>query len=90
MAERPCKFWWVIVNGWQRDNRVQLIHGTSHDYELPAIGRPPDRPMLEKIAVEEHFDVLSGRPPRPDEDLAEPWCGRWTTTPAWMGIVGSV
>ena len=30
-------------------------------YELPAIGRPPDRPMLEKIAVEEHFDVLSAR-----------------------------
>ena len=27
-------------------------------YELPAIGRPPDGPPLEKIAVEEHFDAL--------------------------------
>jgi 2,3-dihydroxybenzoate decarboxylase len=28
-------------------------------YELPAIGKPPDPPALEKIAVEEHFDVFS-------------------------------
>ena len=28
-------------------------------YELPAIGKPSDPPMLEKIAVEEHFDVLT-------------------------------
>jgi hypothetical protein len=38
-------------------------------YELPAIGKPPDRPPLEKIAVEEHFDVLgaaSGRRGSPD------------------------
>jgi 2,3-dihydroxybenzoate decarboxylase len=27
-------------------------------YELPAIGKPPDRPPLDKIAVEEHVDVL--------------------------------
>ena len=27
-------------------------------YELPAIGKPPDSPPLEKIAVEEHFDAL--------------------------------
>ena len=27
-------------------------------YELPAIGRPPAAPPLEKIAVEEHFSVL--------------------------------
>ena len=27
-------------------------------YELPAIGKPPDRPRLEKIAVEEHFNFL--------------------------------
>jgi 2,3-dihydroxybenzoate decarboxylase len=27
-------------------------------YELPAIGKPPDGPPLEKIAVEEHFSYL--------------------------------
>jgi 2,3-dihydroxybenzoate decarboxylase len=26
-------------------------------YDLPAIGRPPEAPMLRKIAVEEHFDL---------------------------------
>ena len=28
-------------------------------YELPMVGKPPDRPMLPKIAVEEHFNYLS-------------------------------
>ena len=40
-------------------------------YELPAIGRPPDRPMLEKIAVEEHFDVLSAKMPRHLETIED-------------------
>ncbi len=31
-------------------------------YSLPAIGRPPARPMLPKVAVEEHFNVLTARP----------------------------
>jgi predicted TIM-barrel fold metal-dependent hydrolase len=30
-------------------------------YELPAIGRPPEAPALEKIAVEEHFSVLEAK-----------------------------
>src|SRR5687768_5418032 len=41
-------------------------------YELPAIGRPPDGPPLEKIAVEEHFDALgsgAGRADAENEDL---------------------
>ena len=41
-------------------------------YELPAIGRPPDGPPLEKIAVEEHFDALgsgAGRVDAENEDL---------------------
>ena len=41
-------------------------------YELPAIGRPPDGPPLEKIAVEEHFDALGSGARRADaenEDL---------------------
>lgn len=29
-------------------------------YDLPAIGRPPGQPPLEKIAVEEHFRLLPG------------------------------
>jgi predicted TIM-barrel fold metal-dependent hydrolase len=41
-------------------------------YELPAIGKPPDGPPLEKIAVEEHFDALGSATERIDaanEDL---------------------
>jgi 2,3-dihydroxybenzoate decarboxylase len=30
--------------------------------DLPAIGRPPQRPRLPKIAVEEHFNYLPARP----------------------------
>ncbi len=35
----------------------QAKDGTHH--ELPAVGRPPAPPMLEKIAVEEHFNFLT-------------------------------
>ena len=41
-------------------------------YELRAIGKPPDGPPLEKIAVEEHFDALGSVTQRIDaakEDL---------------------
>lgn len=39
-------------------------------YELPAIGKPPDGPPLEKIAIEEHFDALgSSRADGKSEDL---------------------
>jgi predicted TIM-barrel fold metal-dependent hydrolase len=31
-------------------------------YTLPAIGKPPEPPVLEKIAVEEHFNVLTATP----------------------------
>src|SRR5262245_61720614 len=31
-------------------------------YELPAIGKPPAAPALEKIAVEEHFNFLTAAP----------------------------
>ena len=27
-------------------------------YELPAIGKPPDPPPIDKIAVEEHVEIL--------------------------------
>jgi 2,3-dihydroxybenzoate decarboxylase len=42
-------------------------------YQLPATGKPPEGPPLEKIAVEEHFDVLgagtNARRAGADEDL---------------------
>lgn len=31
-------------------------------YTLPAIGAPPSRPLLPKVAVEEHFNVLAAGP----------------------------
>ena len=31
-------------------------------YTLPAIGAPPPRPLLPKVAVEEHFNVLAAAP----------------------------
>lgn len=37
--------------------RDEAPRGTG--YRLPAIGRPPAPPMLEKIAVEEHFNLLT-------------------------------
>jgi 2,3-dihydroxybenzoate decarboxylase len=40
-------------------------------YTLPAIGAPPPRPLLPKVAVEEHFNVLQAAPGAAQEvDLA--------------------
>lgn len=36
-------------------------------YELPAIGRPPTRPALPKVAVEEHFNYLTATPGSADQ-----------------------
>jgi 2,3-dihydroxybenzoate decarboxylase len=32
------------------------------NYDLPAIGKPPARPRLPKVAIEEHFNYLTARP----------------------------
>ncbi len=41
-------------------------------YQLPAIGRPKARPPLPKVAVEEHFNLLTAAPGGPDtEDLSK-------------------
>ncbi|HEY9463369.1 MAG TPA: amidohydrolase family protein [Vicinamibacterales bacterium] len=40
-------------------------------YELPAIGKPPDGPPLEKIVVEEHFDALGTGAQRVDAASAD-------------------
>lgn len=72
-------------------------------YQLPAIGKPPDRPPLEKIAVEEHFDVLGSSTAR-DVDAALGAAARSAQAAGedlqtlvramdydagWMGLVGS-
>ncbi len=57
-------------------------------YTLPAIGQPPAGPPLPKIAVEEHFNVLTARP----EDGNQTDLARLVTAmgydPAWMALVG--
>src|SRR5687767_13093514 len=61
-------------------------------YELPAIGKPPDGPRLEKIAIEEHFDVLGGigtgaRSAKTDEDL-QSLVKAMDYSATWMDTVG--
>jgi 2,3-dihydroxybenzoate decarboxylase len=58
-------------------------------YELPAIGKPPDPPSLEKIAVEEHFDVLGTLAAgKTDEDLTT-LVRAMDYNAGWMDIVGA-
>ena len=61
-------------------------------YELSAIGKPPDGPPLEKIAVEEHFDVLGAigtgaRSAKTDEDL-QSLVKAMDYNANWMDMVG--
>ena len=56
-------------------------------YELPAIGKPAERPILEKIAVEEHFDVLAAASTS-DEDL-QSLVRAMDYNARWMGLVGA-
>jgi predicted TIM-barrel fold metal-dependent hydrolase len=60
-------------------------------YQLPATGKPPEAPPLEKIAVEEHFDVLGAatdaRRAGADEDL-QSLVKAMDYNANWMDIVG--
>ena len=56
-------------------------------YELPAIGGPPDGPTLEKIAVEEHFDVLSARDTATAGDDLQSLVRAMDYDSGWMGRV---
>lgn len=60
-------------------------------YQLPAKGKPPDGPLLEKIAVEEHFDVLGAadhaRRAGEDADL-QSLVKAMDYNATWMDIVG--
>jgi predicted TIM-barrel fold metal-dependent hydrolase len=59
-------------------------------YALPAIGKPPDGPSLEKIAIEEHFDVLGASTAgatAANEDL-QSLVKAMDYNADWMGMVG--
>jgi 2,3-dihydroxybenzoate decarboxylase len=64
-----------------------VISSSIGTYDLPAIGKPADPPMLEKIAVEEHFDVLTAAASS-DEDL-QTLVRAMDYNARWMGIVGT-
>ena len=57
-------------------------------YQLPAVGTPPDRSLIDKIAVEEHIDVLGSLTRDTDEDL-QSLVKAMDYDAGWMGIVGS-
>lgn len=58
------------------------------DDHLPAIGRPPTRPPLPKVAVEEHFNYLTAKPGHEaDIDLAR-LVKSMDYNEAWSAIVG--
>lgn len=57
-------------------------------YDLPAIGKPPDPPPLEKIAVEEHFNFLTAAAPTASANL-DTLVRAMDYSPAWMDLVGA-
>ena len=56
-------------------------------YDLPAIGRPPDGPPLDKVAVEEHFNFLAAAPGSPNSDL-QSLVRSMDYDTAWLRLVG--
>jgi hypothetical protein len=58
------------------------------DDDLPAIGAPPPRPRLPKIAVEEHFNFLTAKPgDRAHADLTS-LVKSMDYDQAWSALVG--
>jgi 2,3-dihydroxybenzoate decarboxylase len=57
-------------------------------YQLPAVGTPPVRTLIGKIAVEEHVDVLGALARDRDEDL-QTLVKAMDYDAGWMNIVGS-
>src|SRR5262245_12023983 len=60
-------------------------------YKLPAIGKPPDPPPLDKIAIEEHVEILGAQRAKgseTDEDLRT-LVKAMDYNAGWMGIVGT-
>lgn len=60
-------------------------------YELPAVGTPPHRSLIDKIAVEEHIDVLGmlARGRGRDGDDLQTLVTAMDYDAGWMGIVGA-
>lgn len=56
-------------------------------HELPAIGRPAQRPPLPKVAVEEHFNYLTARPERGAGTDLSRLVKSMDYDPAWMTLV---
>src|SRR6185295_10814524 len=58
-------------------------------YDLPAIGKPPDAPPLEKIAVEEHFNFLTAAAPTASSANLGTLVRAMDYSSAWMDLVGA-
>jgi 2,3-dihydroxybenzoate decarboxylase len=58
-------------------------------YELPAIGKPPHPPLLEKIAVEEHVDVLGALAATAADDDLQTLVRAMDYNAGWMNIVNT-
>jgi 2,3-dihydroxybenzoate decarboxylase len=58
-------------------------------YELPAIGKPADRPKLEKIAVEEHFDALGAAASVARTEDLQSLVRAMDYNTRWMSLVGA-
>ena len=56
-------------------------------HELPAIGRPPEPPMLRKIALEEHFDVGGAEEPSSANADLRDLVRAMDYDPAWFDAV---
>jgi 2,3-dihydroxybenzoate decarboxylase len=56
--------------------------------DLPAIGRPPARPPLPKIAVEEHFNYLTAAPGAADQIDLSKLVTAMGYDAAWSALVG--
>ena len=57
-------------------------------YNLPAIGKPPASPRLEKIAVEEHFNFLSAAPVAGADADLQTIVRQMDYSVEWMNLVG--
>ncbi len=63
--------------------------GTAREpYTLPAAGKPPDPPVLEKIAVEEHFNVLTATPSSEHDTNLQRLVRAMDYDARWLEIVG--
>lgn len=60
----------------------------TDSYDLPAAGRPPAPPPLEKIAVEEHFSFLDARAPEPGRVGLDDLVRSMDYDRRWLQLVG--